>query len=363
MHSIHWRKRRLKVIEEHTQKKKEKKKKEHMTEFPAKRVVRVTITGAAGQIGYSLCPLVARGAMLGPQQLVELRLLDVEQALKALDGLRAELQDCASPQLTDVVVTSDPAVAFAEADVIILCGAFPRKPGMERGDLLTINAKIFREQGSIIASVASPHCRILVVGNPANTNALLLSEAAKAKIDPRNVTALTRLDHNRALAQVAAKVGQPVDSVTNVVIWGNHSGTQVPDVNSAVAGTTSVRKLANDDQFFDTTFIQTVQQRGAEIMKLRGLSSAASAAKAIVDHVRDWIVGTPAGVFVSMAVISDGNPYGVRPGLMFSFPVTCRNGNWKIVEGLHWSPFVAGLIEKTTTELSEERMLALGEAA
>ena len=332
-----------------------------MAEFPSKRVVRVAVTGAAGQIGYSLCPLIARGTMLGPQQLVELRLLDVEQALKSLEGVRCELQDCAFPTLTEVVITSDPLVAFAEADVIILCGAFPRKPGMERADLLTINAKIFREQGAIIANVANSHCRILVVGNPANTNALLLSEAAKAKIDPRNVTALTRLDHNRALAQIAMKVGQPVDSVTNVVIWGNHSGTQVPDVNNAVVGTTPVRKLANDDHFFDTTFLQTVQQRGAEIMKLRGLSSAASAAKAIVDHVRDWIVGTPAGVFVSMGVISDENSYGVRPGLIFSFPVTCRGGNWKIVEGLPWTALVSSLIEKTTTELSEERTLAFGE--
>ena len=231
---------------------------------------------------------------------------------------------------------------------------------MERSELLTINAKIFSDQGKIIAEVASAHCRILVVGNPANTNALLLSAAAKAKIDPRNVSALTRLDHNRALAQIAAKVGEPVNTVTNVIIWGNHSGTQVPDVNSAVVGTQSVRKAANDDDFFDTKFIHTVQQRGAEIMKLRGLSSAASAAKAIVDHVHDWIVGTPAGVFVSMAVISDENPYGIPPGLMFSFPVSCKNGTWRIVEGLAWTPFVASLIEKTTTELVEERALALG---
>lgn len=327
--------------------------------FPTKEVLSVAITGAAGQIGYSLVPLIARGTMLGPNQKVELRLLDVEPALKVLEGVRAEIQDCAFPLVANIVITFDAREAFQGADIAILCGAFPRKPGMERKDLLLTNAKIFSEQGSILGEVASPHCRVLVVGNPANTNALLLASAAKSKgIDPRNVSALTRLDHNRAVYQVAHRAKAPVETVRNVIIWGNHSGTQVPDVNSALVGSTPARQAANDDAFFDGEFLSTVQQRGAEVMKLRGLSSAASAAKAIVDHVADWILGTPAGTFVSMAVLSDGNPYGIPEGLMFSFPVTCSAGTWAIQGGLTITDAVKTLVEATTAELLDERSQA-----
>jgi len=297
--------------------------------------------------------------MLGPQQKVELRLLDVEPALKVLEGVRAEIQDCALPLVANVVITFDAREAFQGADIAILCGAFPRKPGMERKDLLLTNAKIFSEQGTILGEVASPHCRVLVVGNPANTNALLLATAAKGKgLNPLNVSALTRLDHNRAVFQVAQRAKAPVASVKNVIIWGNHSGTQVPDVNSAVVHATPAREAANDDAFFDGEFISTVQQRGAEVMKLRGLSSAASAAKAIVDHVADWILGTAEGTFVSMAVLSDGNPYGIPEGLMFSFPVTCSAGVWTIHGGLTISENVKKLIEGTTAELVDERSQA-----
>ena len=323
--------------------------------FPVKDVLRITITGAAGQIGYSLVPMVARGLMLGPLQRLELRLLDIEPAQKILEGLRMELEDCNLPLLTGTVITSNPSVAFDRADILIMCGAFPRKPGMERKDLLQINAKIFSEQGKIIASVAEPHCRILVVGNPANTNALILLTAAEGKIPRTNVTALTRLDHNRALAQAALSINAPTGSVRNVIIWGNHSGTQVPDVNSALIGSVNLRQEAGKDSYFDGPFIQCVQQRGAEVMKARGFSSAASAAQAIVDHVHDWILGTEPGKFVSMAVISDSNPYSIPENLIFSFPTTCANGQWSIVPHLQITPLTSELIKKTTDELLEER--------
>jgi malate dehydrogenase len=322
-------------------------------DFPKKHVLRVAVTGAAGQIGYSLLPLIARGLMLGADQKVELALLEIEAAQTALKGVAMELEDCALDTLVNVVCTSDPRVAFENADVVILCGAFPRKPGMERKDLLQINAKIFREQGAIIADVSAKHVRVVVVGNPANTNALLLALSADGKIDPRQVTALTRLDHNRAQALASRRAGAPVK---NVIIWGNHSGTQVPDVNSAtIPDGTLVRKVAQDDAFFDGDFIPTVQQRGAEVMKARGLSSAASAAKAIVDHVHDWVLGTPEGVFVSMAVWSTGNPYGVPENLIFSFPVTCSKGAWTIVPNLTITDAIKTRIAATTQELEEER--------
>lgn len=330
-------------------------------EFPTnKHVLKVAISGAAGQIGYSLVPLIARGLMFGPTQKVELALLEVEAAQKALQGVAMELDDCALDTLASVVCTSEPNVAFAAADVVILCGAFPRKQGMERKDLLQINAKIFSEQGGVIAAVAAKHVRVLVVGNPANTNALLLAFAADGSIDPRQVTALTRLDHNRAVALASRKTGAPVK---NVIIWGNHSGTQVPDVNSAtIADGTAVRAAAGDDAFFNDEFITTVQQRGAAIINARGLSSAASAAKAIVDHVHDWIVGTPEGTFVSMAVWSNGNPYGVPENLIFSFPVTCKAGQWTIVGGLTISELIQSRIAATTAELVDERTQATATA-
>lgn len=325
-------------------------------EFPKKHVLRVAVTGAAGQIGYALLPSIARGLMFGADQKVELALLEVEPAQNALRGVAMELEDCAFPTLANVVCTSDPRVAFANADVAVMCGAFPRKDGMERKDLLQMNAKIFSEQGKVIGDVAAKHCRVVVVGNPANTNALLLALAADGSIDPRQVTALTRLDHNRAMAMASAKAGSPAK---NVIIWGNHSGTQVPDVNSAVvADGAPLRDIAKDDAFFDGDFIPAVQQRGAAVIKARGLSSAASAAKAIVDHVHDWIVGTPEGSFVSMAVWSNGNPYGVPENLIYSFPVTCQGGQWTIVPGLKISEPIAQRMQATTAELEEERAQA-----
>lgn len=323
--------------------------------FPQKDVIVVSVTGAAGQIGYSLVPMIARGNMLGYNQKVELRLLDIEPALKVLEGVRMELMDCAFPLLTNVVITADAKTAFTGCDVAIMCGAFPRRPGMERKDLLLTNAKIFSEQGRIMGEVASPHCRVLVVGNPANTNALIFATAAKPNIDPKNVSALTRLDHNRATAQCAVKANVPISSVKNCIIWGNHSSTQVPDVNAAVSNGVSIRELAKDDAFFDGDFLSVVQQRGAEIMKARGFSSAASAATAIVDHVHDWILGTPEGSHVSMAVISDTNSYDIPSNLYFSFPVTCKDGQWTIVDGVALSASVKSLIEKTTEELVDER--------
>nr|CCC95698.1 unnamed protein product [Trypanosoma congolense IL3000] len=326
----------------------------------SKATKRVVVTGAAGQIGCSLLPLIASGRMLGPEQSVQLQLLDIEPALKALEGIRAELMDCAFPLLSGVVITHEPKVAFDKADVAILCGAFPRKPGMERKDLLQTNAKIFAEQGRVLGEVASPNCRVCVVGNPANTNALVLLRESKGKLNPRYVTALTRLDHNRATAQVAERSKACVENVKNCIIWGNHSGTQVPDVNSALVGGSPARAAVKDDAFLDGEFITLVQQRGAEIMKLRGLSSALSAAKAIVDHVHDWMLGTPAGTHVSMAVYSDGNPYNVPGGLIFSFPVTCADGEWKIVEGLSITSAIAERLKVTIAELEEEREQALG---
>lgn len=325
------------------------------TPFPTKDVIVVAITGAAGQIGYSLLPMIARGLMFGPNQKVKFQLLDIEPAMKALEGVKMEMIDSAYPLLVDTLCTSDASAAFKDADACVMCGAFPRKPGMERKDLLQTNCKIFSEQGRLIGDLASPHCRIVVVGNPANTNALILATAANGKIDPRNITALTRLDHNRATAQCSLKGNVPITEVKKCIIWGNHSGTQVPDVNSALIGDKSVRSVCNDDAWFDGDFIKTVQQRGAAVIQARGLSSAASAAKAIVDHMHDWILGTPAGTFVSMAVHSTGNPYGMPDGLIFSFPVECEGGNWKIVPGLPITDYVKGLMEKTSAELLEEK--------
>ncbi|EPY34839.1 malate dehydrogenase [Angomonas deanei] len=256
---------------------------------------KVAITGAAGQIGYSIVPLIARGNLLGPDQHVELHLLDIEPAMKTLEGVKAELQDCAFPLLDNVVITSDPKVAFSGVSFAILCGAFPRKDGMERKDLLEMNKKIFSAQGAAMAEVATDDCRVLVVGNPANTNALILLKSSNGKLKPRNVTAMTRLDHNRSLSLLAEKAGVHVKEVRNAIIWGNHSSTQVPDVNSATIDGKPARETLKDDAFLDGPFMKQVQQRGGEIIKLRGLSSAMSAAKAAVDHVHDWVLGTAEG--------------------------------------------------------------------
>lgn len=323
--------------------------------FPKKDVLSVVVTGAAGQIGYALLPQIARGNMLGPNQKVELRLLEVEFGMKALGGCVLELEDCSFPLLVNVVSTSDPREAFKGADVAVMCGAFPRKQGMERKDLLEKNAGIFLEQGAIMKEVASPDIRVVVVGNPANTNALLLANGASGTIDQKNITALTRLDHNRAVSKAQSLTGKTVRDVT---IWGNHSGTQVPSVEHAVADGAPVKGLCPEGSF-GADFIKTIQQRGAAIIEARGASSAASASKAIVDHVHDWVLGTPEGETVSMSVCSTGNPYGVPDGLVYSFPVTCKDGEWTIKAGLLISAELQALMDITTKELMDEREMAL----
>jgi malate dehydrogenase len=326
-------------------------------------VLTVAVTGAAGQIGYSLAPLIASGQMFGPTQRVALRLLDMPQAATVLGAVEMELDDGAYPLLESVTLCTDQEQAFIGCDAAIFCGAFPRKQGMERKDLLLINAGIFKAQGEVLKRTAKPHCRVLVVGNPANTNALILAAAQGADgLSANQITALTRLDHNRATTMARKRCGGA--AVQNVTIWGNHSGTQVPDVNGAVvAGGQSVREAANADAFFDGEFFPEVQQRGAAVIKARGLSSAMSAARAISDHMHDWIVGTAPGVHVSMAVSSNGNSYGVPEGLIFSFPCTAAHGEWKIVDGLKWTPLIAEKMKATIAELQEEAEIALAPPA
>lgn len=320
--------------------------------------VKVVVTGAAGQLAYSLLPLISSGRMLGPAQRVQLRLLDIEPAMNTLKGVSAELVDCAYPLLESVVISHTPEVAFEGADVLVFCGSAPLMPGMERKDLLQANAKMFREQGRILGEVAAPDCRVCVVSNPANTIAHILLKAAGGKIKPKNVTALTRLDHNRATALLAERAGVPPDSVKNCIVWGNHSNTQVPDVNSATVKGVPAREFVKDDAFFDGEFMAMVRQRGVDVIKWRGRSSALSAAKAIADHVHDWVLGTPEGTHVSMAVHSDGNPYGVPAGLIFSFPVTCSGGEWHFAEKLCVTPSVAEHMKTSTAELETERAQA-----
>ncbi|EKG06203.1 cytosolic malate dehydrogenase, putative [Trypanosoma cruzi] len=320
---------------------------------------KVVVSGAAGQVGYALLPLIAGGRMLGPNQHLQLNLLDIEPAMKCLEGIRAELMDCAFPLLDRVVITHKPAVAFENVDIAILCGSFPAKPGTLRRDLLQKNAAIFSEHGRLLGELASKDCHVCVVGNPVNTNALVLLNASNGKIKPKNVSALTRLDHNRSLALVAERTNAHVRDVKNCIIWGNHSGTQVPDVNSATVRGVPVREAIKDDAYLDGEFMTTVQQRGYEIIRWRGNSSALSAANAAVDQVHDWVLGTPTGTHVSMAVYSDGNPYGVPPGLVFSFPVTCSGGEWHFVENACITPSVAKHLAATTKELEEERSESL----
>ena len=325
-----------------------------MAAFPSNLpVLTVAITGAAGQIGYSLAPLIAQGLMFGPHQKVALRLLDLGTAQDALSGVRMELLDCALPLLHSVDITADPHVAFTGADAAVLCGAFPRRPGMERQDLLLTNAGIFKQQGRVIRDAAAAHCRVLVVGNPANTNALIL--ATSGGLNPAHVSALTRLDHNRAVGLIAARLGPTGAAHRQAVIWGNHSATQVPDVESLSSAAAPLS--ADDAAYFHGEFIPQVQQRGAEVMKLRGLSSALSAAKAIVDHMRDWILGSE-GRVVSMAVPSAGNPYGVPAGLIYSFPVTCAAGVWHFAPGAVLTEDINRRMDASTAELVEERTLA-----
>lgn len=317
-----------------------------------KQPVRVAVTGAAGQIGYALLFRIASGAMLGNDQPVILQLLDITPAMDALQGVKMELDDCAFPLLQDVVCTDNPNVAFKDADYALLVGARPRGPGMERKDLLEANAAIFSVQGKAMNEHASRDIKVLVVGNPANTNALIAQRNAP-DLNPRNFTAMTRLDQNRAMTQLAQKTDSAVTEVKNMIIWGNHSSTQFPDLYHAdVAGGNAMDKIEQD--WYENDFIPTVQQRGAAIIKARGASSAASAANAAIDHMRDWALGTAEGDSVSMAVYSDGS-YGIQEGLIFSFPCTCKDGDWSIIQGQDINEFSQAKLEATEAELAEER--------
>lgn len=317
-----------------------------------KQPVRVTVTGAAGQIGYALLFRIASGAMLGEDQPVILQLLDITPAMDALEGVKMELDDCAFPLLAGVVCTDDPNVGFKDSDYALLVGARPRGPGMERKDLLEANAAIFSVQGKAIDQVASKDIKVLVVGNPANTNALITQRNAPS-INPRQFTAMMRLDHNRAKTQIAQKVGADVTAVSNMVVWGNHSATQYPDLYTAkVNGTAAIDQV--DQAWYENDFIPTVQQRGAAIIKARGASSAASAANAAIDHVRTWALGTEGDDWVSMGVYSDGS-YGIAEGLIYSFPCRCKNGDWEIVQGLDINDFSREKMTATEQELAEER--------
>ena len=317
-----------------------------------KTPVRVTITGAAGQIGYQLAFRIASGQMLGKDQPVILQLLEIPPALPALEGVVMELDDCAFDTLAGIVATDDANVAFKDSEFALLVGARPRGPGMERKDLLEANAAIFSVQGKAINDHADRNIRVLVVGNPANTNALIASSNAP-DIDASNFTAMTRLDHNRAIAQLAQKTGSHVSDIRRMTIWGNHSATQYPDIHHATVGDKAASDLV-DEQWLAGDFIPKVQQRGAEIIKARGASSAASAASAAIDHMHDWALGTPADDWVSMAVPADGS-YGIEPGVIYSYPVRCADGKYEIVQGLDVNDFSRERMEATEVELREER--------
>ncbi len=317
-----------------------------------KSPVRVTITGAAGQIGYQLAFRIASGQMLGNDQPVILQLLEIPPAMDALKGVVMELDDCAFDTLASIIASDDPNVAFKDSDFALLVGARPRGPGMERKDLLEANAAIFSVQGKAINDHASRDIRVLVVGNPANTNALIASSNAP-DMNGANFTAMTRLDHNRAIAQLAAKTGNHVSDVRCMTIWGNHSATQYPDINHASVSGKPAAELV-DRAWLADTFIPVVQQRGAAIIKARGASSAASAASAAIDHMRDWVLGTPGDDWVSMAIPADGS-YGVEPGVIYSYPVRCSGGNYEIVQGLEIDDFSRSRMDATEAELREER--------
>ncbi|MDQ3583909.1 MAG: malate dehydrogenase [Pseudomonadota bacterium] len=312
----------------------------------------VTITGAAGQIGYSLIFRVASGEMLGRDQPMVLRLLDIAAAQKVLTGVVMEVLDCAFPLVHDIVITDDPNTAFQDAGYALLVGARPRGPGMERSDLLAANGGIFKVQGKALNGHASRQVKVVVVGNPANTNALTALRSAP-DLSPRCFSALTRLDHNRALAQLAEKTGAPVGDIRRVIIWGNHSTTQYPDIHHATVRGEAAMKLV-DEKWMVDTFIPRVAKRGAEIIDARGASSAASAANAAIGHMRDWVLGTPEGDWTSMAVASDGS-YGIAPGLVYSYPVTTKNGEYTIVPDLPINAFSRERMDLTRQELEEER--------
>jgi malate dehydrogenase len=320
-----------------------------------KRPVRVAVTGAAGQIGYSLLFRIAAGEMLGKEQPVILQLLEIpdEKAQKALRGVMMELDDCAFPLLEGMTAASDPAAAFRDADYALLVGARPRGPGMERKDLLEANGRIFGPQGKALSEVANRDIRVLVVGNPANTNCLIAMKNAPG-LKPAQFTAMMRLDHNRALTQIAQKTGKPVSGVKKMTIWGNHSATQYPDLFQAEADGSKVWPLINDQAWLENTFIPAIQKRGAAIIEARGLSSAASAANAAMDHMRDWIHGTRDGDWVSMGVAADGS-YGIAEGVMYGYPCVCRNGKYETVKGIEVGDFSRARMQATLKELHEER--------
>jgi malate dehydrogenase len=317
-----------------------------------KAPVRVTVTGAAGNISYGLLFRIASGAMLGPDQPVILQLLEITPALNALQGVVMELDDCAFPLLQGIVATDDPNVGFKDSDYALLVGAMPRKKGMERKDLLTANSKIFSAQGKAINDNANPNIKVLVVGNPANTNALITAANAP-KINPRNIHAMTRLDHNRAISQLATQTGTPSHLITNMTIWGNHSATQYPDISDVKIDGKPAKDLV-EDGWYKETFIPTVQKRGAAIIEARGASSAASAANAAIDHIRTWALGSPQGDWVSMGVPSDGS-YGISEGVIYSFPCTCNGGDYEIVQGLDIDDFSREKMDATLAELQGER--------
>ncbi|MGH8911556.1 MAG: malate dehydrogenase [Acidimicrobiia bacterium] len=314
---------------------------------------RVAVTGAAGQIGYSLLFRIAAGNMLGPDQPVILQMLEIPPAMGALEGVAMELDDCAFPLLADMVLCEDPAIAFADADVALLVGAMPRKADMARSDLLAANGTIFKPQGEALGAVAARDAKVLVVGNPANTNALIAMNNAEG-LDPRRFTAMTRLDHNRAITQLAHKTDTPVADIRRMTIWGNHSSTQYPDLFHCQIDGRSAYEVVDDQRWVEETFLPTVAERGTAIIEARGASSAASAANAAINHVRDWVMGTAEGDWVSMAVPSDGS-YGVPEGLISSFPCATIGGEWHIVKGLEIDEWSRGRIDASVAELEAER--------
>lgn len=318
-----------------------------------KRPMRVAVTGAAGQIGYSLLFRIASGEMLGKDQPIILQLLDITPSLPALNGVVMELEDCAFPLLQQIIATDDPKVAFKDVEVALLVGARPRSKGMERKDLLEANGAIFTIQGKALNEVANRNVKILVVGNPANTNAYIAMRNAP-DLPKQNFTAMMRLDHNRALSQIASKTNKPVSTVKKVIIWGNHSATQYPDLYHAEVEGKKAFDLIKDQNWVEQTFIPTVQKRGAAIIEARGLSSAASAANAAIDHIHDWVHGTPEGSWVTMGIPSDES-YGIPEGVIYGYPVTCKNGQYQIVKGLDLSDFSKARMQATHQELLEER--------
>jgi len=318
-----------------------------------KAPVRITITGAAGQIGYATLFRVANGDMLAHDQPIILQLLDLPQAQQMLRGVAMELEDCAFPLLQQVIITDDPKVAFRDTEIALLIGARPRSKGMERKDLIEANGAIFSAQGKLLNEYAARHVKVLVVGNPANTNALIAMKNAP-DLDPRNFTAMMRLDHNRAIAQVSLKLFQPVRDIMKMVVWGNHSGTQYPDLDHAQIRGRLVRELLTDQDWVEREFIPTVQKRGAAVIEARGLSSAASAANSAISHMHDWMLSSHHNDWVTMSVPSDGS-YGIPEGVIYGFPVTCKNGNYKIVQGLSISTLGHKHMEESYKELLEER--------